>query len=203
MSYTQYVENGQLTDMPRFIKDCAREFGVTIGSGNTFNETLKLPKIDPKFELEYSNAGAELYNAESMDNETAGSCADTAYQVACLQVRSAARERTMIRNRCATMLQLVSQWDPPTDIHGLLKKFAMDELRSTIGQIDELSAAAKTPVRMNFVAYRADRIQKAQTKLAAATKQLEAEQARIENECRFITELVDSLDAFTVTFPDP
>lgn len=200
--YTQYVESGHVSDLPRFIKDCAREFGVTVGSGTTFGESLKLPEIDPKFELEHNNAKAELHEAKSMADETAGVCADTAYQVACLQARSAARERTIIRNRCATMLQLALQWEPPTATHRLLKNFAVKQLRDRIAVIDEQGADALTPVRMNFDEYRADRIRKAETQLQQAAAAWAKERERVERERLWITELVDSLDAFTVTFPD-
>ena len=131
--YTDRLLSGKDKTLKDFVLTCARSFAPCIGTDDSLD--IKIPeefKIDSYFEEQFLKSKNELEQFLLLDNEqiTAKFFNDLNKQILTIQdiIRDNEKNNDIIKN----MMELVSEWIPPSKQYDNLKLFVLDQLSMSI-----------------------------------------------------------------------
>lgn len=132
--YTAPVKDGEITSARDYILSCARAFGATIHQRDD-------PPDDPpsKLNIEDSyrvkalaSAKQRLAEAEEMTIEEAEAGERKEREASVAYRDKYLADQKVEKQRYVDMAVAVSKWEPPTDEHMGVKKFALEQLEESI-----------------------------------------------------------------------
>lgn len=128
--YTAFIEDGTITTAKDFIMLCARAFGVCI---NMRDEPLSKPipeefKLDTYHVKEIEKAKTKLEQIEAMTNEEIQKQCDEEYNKRIAERIGIKEYRKRMREKYEKVLNGIKKWNPPTQDHEGLKKFAIEQI---------------------------------------------------------------------------
>ena len=143
--YTAGIENGTITTGKDFLKLCTRAFGVAI---ELRDEPLSVPtpaNFEPdtyyKKRLEEARAGYEEFKAMSFEDAKAEMLRAYADRI---DMYKTMLENSLKRNeQYAKVRQEVEDWNPPTEDHCELKKFALKQIDMCIDTQEQIDRYRK------------------------------------------------------------
>lgn len=137
--YTAFIENDTIDNAKDFIMLCARAFGACI---DMRDEPLSKP-IPKEFELdtyhakEIEKAKMRLEQIESMTNEEIQKQCDKEYNKR-IDDRIGIKEyRKEMKEKYEKVLSGIKMWNPPTQDHEGLKKFAIKQIEMCLPDYNE------------------------------------------------------------------
>lgn len=131
--YTAGIEDGTIKTAEEFLLKCARAFGACV---DMRDEPLSKPiqRFEPsdyhKNALEKAKNNYEKYHAMSI--EEAEIEVRIAHNKKVSDAKKYLAEKIKINKRYAEILSKVKQWQPPTDEHKDLKRFAIEQIEMCI-----------------------------------------------------------------------
>lgn len=131
--YTYGVQNGEVTELKDYILQCARNFGACVHMrGEDFNSKPKLREVDNYYlrKLEEANKKLEEYKLKS--DEDFYQEMIQLYKKRNKEKQDYAKEKEICKQRYLDMLEKVKNWKAPTKDHINLRKFAIEQLESSI-----------------------------------------------------------------------
>ena len=199
--YTAYIEDGDITTGKEFLKLCTRAFGIAI---DLKDKPLSVPTpthFEPNtyYKERYEKALEELNNANSLTFNEAKIRMRTAYERRISDYKSFAEKEIAKNKKYAKVRKEVEEWNPPTEEHQGLKKFALEQIDMCITKqeyIDEYLEISKEVFDDSDEAvekYINDNIQHCKESLDRAYKSWKEELERTENKNIWIKKFLESI----------
>ena len=128
--YTIEIEDGRITTGKDFLKLCTRAFGVAI---RLKDEPLSVPtptRIEPDtyYKDRIDREKAELEKAKNMSFEDAKAKMVKSHADRVKMCKSMAEKALRTNEKYAKVRAEVEAWNPPTEAHYDLKKFALEQI---------------------------------------------------------------------------
>lgn len=188
--YTYKIKDG--ISFKDFALDCARAFGALAH----MRENQDAPIPDEIIPSEYhktalEKANAELIRFQSMTLEAAENLCQLQYDAEVKRIAAANKEDADLKIKYESMLSEVEKWEPP--IEGLigLKKFMIEQIKSSIGH--DCGFIRDVPVKKYPTIFTLDSITQASEDIKYHTNEYAAEVARCKEKTEWIQQLKKSL----------
>lgn len=128
--YTARIEDGSITTGKDFLKLCTRAFGIAI---DLKDEPLSITtptkfKPDIYYRNRLDKARAELENAKNMSFEDAKTKMVKSHVNSIKMYKSLAEQYIKHNEKYAKVRAEVEVWNPPTEEHCNLKRFALEQI---------------------------------------------------------------------------
>lgn len=132
--YTDSVIKGECVDFQEFALACARNFGALIMMRDEPRDAEIPDEFQPNtsyYDESEAKARATLAFLESASPEEIAAKVDASNADRLAYREKYLAEARLAEERCDAMLEKVYAWTPPTEEHGNLKKFMIDQLEDT------------------------------------------------------------------------
>lgn len=128
--YTIYIENEKITTGKEFLKLCARAFGIAF---DLKDEPLSVPtpthfKPDPYYKERYDRALEKLNTANNLTFDEAKNQMKDAFEKRISEYKCYTDKENAMNEKYAKVRKEVEEWNPPTEDHQGLKKFALEQI---------------------------------------------------------------------------
>lgn len=128
--YTAYIEDGKITTGKEFLKLCTRAFGIAI---DLKDAPLSVPtpahfKSDTYYKERYDKALEELNKANNLTFEEAKIQMKNAYEERISDYKRYTEREIAMNEKYAKVRNEVETWNPPTEDHQGLKRFALEQI---------------------------------------------------------------------------
>ena len=147
--YTYPIVDGDGITPRQFLLTCARAFGAAIQQRDGSHDTPLKTVVEPSdyHERELARAEIKLHELQLMAAIDISGAAAVALCAARTCRKERVTERARSTKRFKDMLAAVRQWEPPTDGHAGLKKFAIEQIEMSIDtyDIDAVDVTAYDP----------------------------------------------------------
>lgn len=196
--YTYHIENGEVKTGKDFLVMCAREFGACITMRDKgFDEPIP-EKFEPNdyYAKALDRAFEKLDKYKNMTLDEAKALIDEEYEKRQEECRSKIIEERNKKKMYTKIKKEIDEWEPPTDGHLGLKKFALDQIKISSEHDyiscyeDELNKPKTSPED-----YIKHGLSAAIDDLAYAKKHMEEEKERVDERNAWIKDLRDSLQS--------
>ncbi len=176
-----------------FAKTCARAFGATIMQrDDALSPELELPEPSDYHVKALASAERQLANLLRLSPSEASEAAKEAYRSACADYTRRIDERRTTRAAYEQMIIQAIHWSPPTSEHAGLKKFMLEQLRSSV-EFDCDGSYDQPPVQQDGIDWYNDQIERAKKDIAYHTKEQKEEEKRTAGRRAWIQALINSL----------
>lgn len=186
--YTAFIEDGQITNASDFLMLCARAFGACI---DMKEESLSKP-IPKEFKpATYCSEWAErerqkLVHYQNMSLDEAQQQCDLAYESEVKRRVEYKRTQIELLDRYQSILDDVKRWNPPTEDHVNLKRFAIDQIEMCLPD-PEYYERQEVPQKQDAKEWLQEQIDNCKKSIERYTKEQEEENSRTAekiNGCR-------------------
>lgn len=148
-SYTSMIENGEVKDYKEFLLLCTRAFGV---ASELRDEPLSV-KTPTSFKANtnYYQENIERYEKEliefqSLTDEEVIKKIENDYHLALKNQKEYHQKAVESNSRYLPFLEGIKEWEPPTEQHIGLKKFAIDQIEGEIYSDDYIQRYIDRPI---------------------------------------------------------
>lgn len=198
--YTAYIEDGDITTGKDFLKLCTRAFGIAIDQKE---DPLSVPtktKFEPNsyYKERYEKALSALEQAQKITFDEAKSQMRLAYEKRISDYRQFADKEISMNKKYEKVRKEVEEWNPPTEEHTELKKFALEQIDMCVTKqkyIDEYIEKSKELFDGSDEAvhkYMIDNIDLCQVDVDRAYKSWQEELERVESKNKWMQQFLDS-----------
>jgi hypothetical protein len=194
--YTAAVQSGEITEFRDFAMQCARAMGACITMRDEPAGTPIPERFEPHtkyYDEQLAKAEARLAELKAMGPGAAERAAAAAHAEAIRAIESRTAKRDEHRRRYEAMLAKVREWTPPTDDHGGLREFMIEQLTSSI-DFDTSDCGCEPPVALSWQDWLSEQIRKAEQDIGYHAKKRAEEIARTERRNEWIAALRRSLE---------
>lgn len=200
--YTAYIEDGDITTGKEFLKLCTRAFGIAIDQKD---EPLSVPtqtKFEPNnyYKEKYDKALLALEQAKKITFDEAKNQMWIAYEKRIADYKSYADREISMNNKYEKVRREVNDWNPPTEEHNGLKKFALEQIDMCMTKqkyIDEYIAKSNELFDGSDEAvhqYMIDNIEMCQEEVDRAYESWQEELNRAKSKNKWMKQFLDSLN---------
>lgn len=191
--YTAGIADGTVTDFPTFALECARAFGALI----TLRDSPSAEIPDEFHPSEWNRKHVEdaertLADLKAMTPAQIAAECEAEYQRFAQRHEESAAENAAKLARYDAMIAEVEAWTPPTDDHVEMKKFMLEQLR-TSRDFDDFVMPA--PKRMAPEVWYADKLAHATRSLSYAQDSWAREVEAANSRTAWVRALRESLGA--------
>lgn len=132
--YTSKIYEGNEVSGKEFLMDCAKAFGACIMMRDDPANTPIPEEFKPStyYAEQLNNAKIKLKRFQIMTIEEATNIVEKRYRDKIAENKKIRKERTEMKNRYLNTLADIYAWQPPTEEHVELKKFAIQQLEDSI-----------------------------------------------------------------------
>lgn len=199
--YTAYIEDGEITTGKDFLKLCTRAFGIAVDQKD---EPLSVPtqtKFKPNnyYKERYDKALIALERAKQITFDEAKTQMRLAYEKRIADYKRYADKEISMNKKYEKVRKEVEAWEPPTDKHSGLKKFALEQIDMCVTKqkyIDEYIEKSKELFDGSddvVHEYILDNIERCQIDADRAYKSWQEELERVESKNKWMQQFLDSL----------
>ena len=200
--YTAYIEDGEITTGAEFLKLCTRAFGIAI---ELKDEPLSIPtpthfELNSYYKKRYIEALENLLQAYKLTFEEATYHMKNDYEKRISNYKSLVDKEIATNKKYEKIRKEVVEWNPPTEEHKDLKKFALEQIDMSMTkqkyideyiekskeEFDDRDDAIKSYIQDN-INFRQEEVHRAYTDLQNAL-----EKTKHKNE--WMTKFLDSLE---------
>lgn len=198
--YTAYIEDGEISTGKDFLKLCTRAFGIAIDQKD---EPLSVPtktQFEPNsyYKDRYDKALLALEQAKQIAFDEAKTQMWLAYEKRIADYKSYADKEISMNKKYEKVRREVEEWEPPTEEHSGLKKFALEQIDMCVTKqkyIDEYIAKSNELFDGSDEAvhkYILDNIEQCQIDADRAYKSWQEELKRVEDKNMWMQQFLDS-----------
>jgi polyhydroxyalkanoate synthesis regulator phasin len=193
--YTSPIYEGKNISAKEYILRCARAFGATIMMRDESLDA-EIPVFEPDtYHLEQvEELKKELQKYKEMTLEEAQKIIDEEYEVTIKRNKKAIKEKNELKQRYMKILNEVKAWNPPTEEHMNLKKFAIEQLEQSI-EWDCDTTYLTTPEKETPEKWLKGKIAKIEWDIEYHTRKWNEEVERTRERNEWIKQLKDSLES--------
>lgn len=131
--YTNQIQDGKINNGNEFLILCARAFGATI---EMRDESLSTPIYEFKPDDYHLNAMKDsikkLEKYKSMKIEEVQNEIDENYKEKIIETNKNIEKHNFLKEKYNKILNEIEEWNPPTNEHINLKKFAIEQIKKSI-----------------------------------------------------------------------
>jgi len=192
--YTAPVADGTMTDLTRFVLQCARAFGATIMQRDQpLDEPPAFRTVSSYYAENIAREEKHLAKVLAMTDEECRLAAIEQWQRTSTEKAESKKNNETIRKRYLDMIQKVEAWTPPSDQHTRLKEFMLEQLNSGLS-FDVMSDDYFTaPPVMTSSEWKQQQIDLLEWNLTYSKRNMKEEQKRVDEANEWIALLYKAL----------
>lgn len=200
--YTAYIEDGDITTGKQFLLLCSRAFGIAV---DIRDEPLSVPtptRFEPNeyYKDAYIRASNELNSLRDISVDAARQNMRNEYYERVKHAKAQIKRMEEINQRYQKVKDQILKWDPPTEGHGRIKEFAIDQINMCINpkeSFEYYKNLIDTPFDDSDEAVRShifEMIELLMKDMTRYKKYYDEEVISASNKTRFMKEFIDSLE---------
>lgn len=192
--YTSFIEDGSIDTAQDFLMLCARAFGACI---EMRDEPLAKPiptefKPDTYYSEWVDMARNKLEKYQAMSIEEAERKCEIEYASEIERRTGYKKNAKDLLDRYNKILSGIESWEPPTEEHENLKKFAIEQIKMCLPD-PEYYDRQEAPKRKDAQKWLQEEIEFCKQQIENYTNKQEKENARVAENNKWLNELRDSL----------
>jgi hypothetical protein len=196
--YTAGVLDGELSTLKDFMCQCARAFGACVHQRDESLSTgIKLREQETYSKRRLQELEKEHQEFLALSDSDIQMRIDQEHQESLEYQRKSLEKFLVEKKRTEDMLLKVQQWVPPTEDHQGLKKFAIEQLESTLSfDFSDWSEKErqKLPIKPSLEEYKKSEEAQYLSDFEYYSEQVQKDEERVNNANQWLIDLINSFE---------